>query len=108
MNTSTFPVISDDEIMQLKKAASVFRALNHPLRQKILSLLHQHGRLRVTELFIKLRMEQPVVSQHLALLRSGGVVNTQKQGKFVFYSVNYPRLKELEEIAGRLVSDKGQ
>jgi|SRR5215218_8348663 len=104
MNTSTFPVIPDEELLKLKKASIIFRALNHPLRQQILRLLHQHGRLRVTELFIKLRLEQPVVSQHLGLLRNAGLVQADKQGKFVFYSVNYARLKQLEELASQLVN----
>jgi DNA-binding transcriptional ArsR family regulator len=107
MNTSTLPVLPDDELVYFKKAAAVFRALNHPLRQKILSLLHQHEKLRVTELFIKLRMEQPVVSQHLALMRQAGLVKAEKKGKFVFYSVDYNRVEKIKAVSERLVRQEG-
>lgn len=91
------------EILQIKKAALVFRAINHPLRKQILMLLHQSVRMTVTEVFIKLRLEQSVASQHLAILRKAGLVNTERQGKYIFYSVNYARVKQLHQIAAEII-----
>ena len=49
----------------------------------------------VTEMYVKLRIEQSVASQHLAILRRANIVLTKREGKFIFYSVNYARIVEL-------------
>ena len=72
------------ESVEVKKAALVFRAINHPLRQQMLSLIHRNARMTVTDIYCKLRLEQSVVSQHLAILRKAGFVATQRGGKFIF------------------------
>lgn len=91
------------DVLQLKKAALILRAVNHKLRQQILKLLHQHGKMTVTEIYVKLRLEQSVASQHLAILRKAGFVDTQRDGKFIYYSVNYERLTEAHEFARQLL-----
>lgn len=88
---------------QLKKAALVFRAINHKLRQQIIKLINQHGRITVTEIYVKLRLEQSVASQHLAILRKAGIVITERDGKFIFYSVNYHRIDQVHKIANDLL-----
>ena len=52
----------------LKKAALVLRSLNHKLRQQILALIETEKRITVTEIYVRLRLEQSVASQHLAIL----------------------------------------
>ena len=69
------------DVLQLKKAALILRAVNHKLRQQMMRLLHQNGKMTVTEIYVKLRLEQSVASQHLAILRRAGVVRTERQGK---------------------------
>jgi DNA-binding transcriptional ArsR family regulator len=91
------------ETLVLKKAALIFRAVNHGLRQQIMRLLHQHQRMDVTSLYVKLRLEQSVASQHLAILRKAGFVNAQRDGKQVFYSVNYARLADVTEHAHAVI-----
>lgn|SRR5690349_13280467 len=91
------------EAIQVKKGALVFRAINHPLRRQMLQLLHENARMTVTEIFIKLRLEQSVASQHLAILRKAGMVSTERQGKFIFYSVNYQRIKQVHQIASDII-----
>jgi DNA-binding transcriptional ArsR family regulator len=102
MNASLHPVIADQELLQLRKACTILKAFDNSLRQQILYLLHRHQRMKVTDLFIKLRTEQPVVSQHLSIMRQAGLVKTQKEGKFVFYSIDYQRLEKVEDIARKL------
>ena len=94
----TLPV----ELLTLKKAAFVLRAINHGLRQDMLQLLHRKGSLSVGEIFRALNLEQSVASQHLALLRRAGVVHTERAGKQIYYSVNYDRLHEVEQQAAAL------
>jgi DNA-binding transcriptional ArsR family regulator len=92
------------ENLQLKKAALILRAINHPLRQQMLRLIHQNKQITVTSIYVKLRLEQSVASQHLAILRTAGFVNTVRDAKFIYYSVNYDRLQQLHTIAAELIS----
>jgi len=88
----------------LRKAAMVLRAVNHKLRQQILDLIEENQRLTVTEIFVKLRLEQSVASQHLAILRRAGVVVTEREGKFIYYSVDRSRLEQISTLAGVLAA----
>ncbi|ANE52380.1 ArsR/SmtB family transcription factor [Flavisolibacter tropicus] len=77
----------------LKKGELVLRALNHKLRQDIISLIHEYGEVNVTEIYVRLKLEQTVVSQHLSILRKAGFVNTRRDGKQIHYSINYEKLE---------------
>ncbi|HMX79903.1 MAG TPA: metalloregulator ArsR/SmtB family transcription factor [Ferruginibacter sp.] len=87
----------------LKKAALVLRALNHKLRQQLLKLIEDEKRITVTEIYVRLRLEQSVASQHLAILRKAGIVSTEREGKFIYYMVNYKRLDEISLFVKNLV-----
>ncbi len=88
----------------LRKAVLVLRAVNHKLRQRIIDLLEESQTMTVTDIYIKLRLEQSVASQHLAILRRAGVVLTERQGKFIYYSLDTDRLDQIsklvEDLAG--------
>jgi DNA-binding transcriptional ArsR family regulator len=88
----------------LKKAALVLRALNHKLRQQILNLIESEKKITVTEIYVRLRLEQSVASQHLAILRRAGIVTTQRDGKFIYYTVNYKRIEEITGVVEDLIS----
>ena len=83
------------DLVQTKKTAAILRAVNHKLRQTMLTLLNSNAKMTVTEIYVKLRIEQSVASQHLAILRRANIVLTKREGKFIFYSVNYLRITEL-------------
>ncbi|GGH77216.1 DNA-binding transcriptional ArsR family regulator [Filimonas zeae] len=91
------------DYIHLKKAALILRALNHKLRQQMVKLLDEHKKMTVTEIYVKLRLEQSVASQHLAILRRAGIVATQRDGKFIYYGVNYNRIQEVSEFVEQLV-----
>ncbi len=82
----------------LRKAVLVLRAVNHKLRQRIIDLLEDSDTLTVTDIYIKLRLEQSVASQHLAILRRAGVVITERQGKFIYYSLDRNRLAQISQL----------
>ncbi|HEY4967394.1 MAG TPA: metalloregulator ArsR/SmtB family transcription factor [Puia sp.] len=83
------------DFINLKKAAMILRALNHKLRQQIVRILDEHKKLTVTELYIQLRLEQSVASQHLAILRRAGIVKTERDGKFIHYTINPDRIADI-------------
>ena len=90
------------EALSIKKAALILRSVIHTFRQKILSLMHEQGRMTVTQLFIQLRMEQSITSQHLAILRRARIVRAERDGKHIYYSINYDQLIHVQEVAKRL------
>lgn len=91
------------DLVSTRKAALVLRAINHKLRQQILSLLSQNTRMTVTEIYQALRLEQSVASQHLAILRRAGFVNTERDGKYIYYTINLDRLDEVSHLAAEIV-----
>ena len=50
---------------ELQEASLVIRSLNHPLRQQILNLLEEFGSMTVTQIYIKLRIEQSLSLIHI-------------------------------------------
>lgn len=87
---------------ELRKAVLVLRAVNHKLRQRIIDLLEVGESMTVTDIYIKLRLEQSVASQHLAILRRAGVVKTERQGKFIYYSLDKDRLAQISRLVEEL------
>lgn len=103
------PLASDSldiNTIELKKTALIFRAANHKLRQQMLQLLHKQGRMNVTQMFVRLRLEQSCVSQHLGILRKASLVTTVREGKQIYYSVNYEKLQQLHIVAGDLANNE--
>ncbi len=89
---------------ELRKAVLVLRAINHKLRQRMINLLEENGSMTVTDIYVKLRLEQSVASQHLAILRRAGVVSTQRQGKYIYYSLNKDRLEQISGLIEELAA----
>jgi len=91
------------DLLHSKKAAMILRALNHKLRQQIVKLIDEHKKVTVTEIYVKLRLEQSVASQHLAILRRASIVTTIREGKFIYYAVDYTRLEQINKFVEQLV-----
>jgi DNA-binding transcriptional ArsR family regulator len=84
-------------------AAKYFRALGDPTRLRIVELLME-GALTVTELTRHLRIPQSNVSNHIACLRWCGLVGSESQGKWTYYSVSNPKIRKIIELVRALVS----
>ena len=86
-----------------RKGMLTIRAIHHPKRQQMLKLMHQKGRITVTEIYTKLHLEQSVASQQLAILRNAGFVKNQREGKQIYYSVHYQKLDEANRVIREFV-----
>ncbi|MEM8630816.1 MAG: metalloregulator ArsR/SmtB family transcription factor [Pseudomonadota bacterium] len=75
-------------------AARFIKSLSHSGRLRILCYLHE-GERSVGELEDMLGARQAAVSQHLARLRSEGLVTTRRDGKTVYYRLADERAKRL-------------
>lgn len=84
--------------------ARFFRALAHPVRIRILEVLVKGDR-SVQELQAALDLEQPVVSQQLAILRSNNIVSGRKEGVSVRYAVRDPLIGTLLDVARRIFNN---
>ncbi|MBL0133042.1 MAG: helix-turn-helix transcriptional regulator [Chitinophagaceae bacterium] len=92
------------DFVSLKKGAMILRALNHKLRQQIVKLIDEKKKITVTEIYINLRLEQSVASQHLAILRRAGIVRTDRDGKFIYYSVDGNRVAQIMKCVDELIA----
>ena len=91
------------EELQAFKAA-FFRALAHPVRIRILEILVR-GERSVQELQEALGVDQPVVSQQLAVLRATNIVSGKKEGVSVRYTVRDPLLGKLLDTARQIFNN---
>ena len=106
--SSLMPEQEEENALQInyynvKKASLVLRSLNHKLRQQVIKIINESDKLTVTEIYVKLRLEQSVASQHLAILRKAGVVITKREGKFIYYTINKQRVEAINEFISKLV-----
>jgi len=85
--------------------AQFFRALAHPVRIRILEILVSGGR-TVQELQEALSLDQPIVSQQLAVLRNQGILATEKKGLSVRYTLRDALVGDLLDVARRIFSNQ--
>lgn len=88
-----------DSLKEISAAKKVLRAIDHKVRLKILELIEEKGHSDVTSIYKKLRLEQSVASQHLAWLRNAGLVQTIRDGRCIYYSVNEERINQVISLA---------
>jgi len=74
---------------KLDYSVELMKALAHPLRLQILEFIDTQGTINVNKIYNTLKIEQSITSQHLRILRLAGVVNAQRDGKFIKYHINY-------------------
>ncbi len=72
----------------------VFKALNDPTRREILEMLQEKD-LTAGEIAEKFNMSWPSVSHHLDLLKQAKLVTAEKDGQYVYYSLNTTVVDEI-------------
>ena len=96
--------LSKSDLQVLKQLRLRIRALNHPLRQRILATIKKHNnKYCVTDIYRSVKVEQSVASQHLAILRRAGFVTTLRSGKTIYYQVNEAGIKSFIEARSALI-----
>ena len=95
MLTMIDQLIPIDQVNHLKKKLSV---LSRPRCREIIDLLMIYEDMVVTDLMIKLRCEQSIVSQELAKLRNIGLVTYDRDGKYIKYKVLKSEFSKLQNL----------
>lgn len=79
----------------LEPFSAKFKAVGHPVRLKILCLIEHEAVPCVGDLWRCLNQPQPVISQHLAILKKTGIVSSEVHKTRRVYYIIDPFIKEL-------------
>ena len=71
----------------MKELSDFFKALSDPSRRKILNLLKTSD-LTPSEMMEKIEISQPTLSHHLDILKRAGLIDGEREGQFIRYSLN--------------------
>jgi len=93
---------SDESFYEIK--ARVISVLANPKRLEIIDLLGERER-TVTDLAGELHLAQAATSQHLAVMRKAGVVETRKDGNYVYYRLADPKIAAACGVMSKAVID---
>ena len=89
--------------------AQVLSALANPRRLEIVDILAR-GEMTVSELAVSMSLAQAATSQHLAVMRMAGVVETRRAGTRVYYRLSNPRLatacREMSRVVVAMLVDQ--
>lgn len=86
-----------------------FRALADPTRREILRMLGQQD-LTAGEIADRFDMTRPSISHHLNILKSAGLIDDEREGQFIRYSLNTTVMEQVIQWfydCGLLKSKKG-
>lgn len=85
-----------------ERQARICKAFAHPGRLRMLDLLG-NGELGVSELQDALSISKTSMSQHLAILKSAGVVSTRRNGKQIYCSLAMPEVKQACQLIRKVL-----
>lgn len=86
---------------KFERRAAIARALAHPLRLRVLDYLHANGATCVCQLVEVFGCKQPIMSKHLTVLKTFGLVSLRKEGLKAFYSLQTPCILNFFECADK-------
>ena len=95
--------LSSDEA---ERIVPLLKALADPVRLRLLSLVASHadGEACVCDLNDAFDLSQPTISHHLKVLHEVGLLDRDKRGVWVYYSVNRAALARLGALIGGVVA----
>ncbi len=85
--------------------ARAYHAIADTKRLQIVALL-TNGERCVCELASVVGAKQPLLSFHLKILREAGVVKNRRRGKWMYYSLNYDMLEEMEALVSSIADGR--
>jgi len=93
--------IKELDVDHLEAAASMLKAIAHPMRIAILSHLEDGKKLSVTEIHELLKIEQSTTSHHLGILKDKGVLSSKREGKNTYYFLKHAKLATIIECVSQ-------
>ena len=86
---------------ELDKAASMLKAIAHPVRISILNFLEGGRKHTVTEIHEMLKIEQSTTSHHLGILKDKGVLTSKREGKNTYYFLRHEKLSDIVDCVSQ-------
>lgn len=82
--------------------AAKLKALSDPVRLHVLSVVasHEGGEACVCDLSAGIELTQPTISHHLKVLRTAGLLDSERRASWVYYRVNHAALQQLSQLLG--------
>jgi DNA-binding transcriptional ArsR family regulator len=87
------------------KTGSFFRFLSHPTRLRIIQEIGT-GEACVCHLETQLSLRQAYLSQHLMALRDAGILETQRDGRFIYYRLTNPEILNIIQAAMKITGSE--
>ena len=85
--------------------AELCKVFSNPTRLEILNLLRDKE-MSVTELIEKTELSQANISQHLSIMRSKGIVISDRKGKNIYYRLTNPKIIKAFDIIREVLSER--
>ena len=85
--------------------AEMCKVFSNSTRLEILNLLRDKE-MSVTELIKKTKLSQANISQHLSIMKSKGIVLSNREGKNVYYKLTNPKIIKAFDIIREVLSEK--
>ncbi len=85
------------DVPQAEDLARSFAALADPVRLRLLSMIAEAGEVCSCDLLAPLGKAQPTVSHHTKILADAGLITGEKRGRWVWWSIQRDRLRELQD-----------
>ena len=95
------------ELSPDEKISRIFRAISTPARFRILTAIGK-GEACVCHLEILLNLRQSYISQQLMEMRDAGLLDTRRDGRYIFYRLSEPELLGMLIGIGRLFGISGK
>ena len=84
--------------------SEICKTMANPRREAIIDTIHR-GEMTVSTLVKKTGISQANLSQHLAILRSKGVVQTRREGNNIYYSIANPKIIEAYDLISEFLKE---
>lgn len=86
-----------------EKYIKFFKALANEERIEIVKLLKKNTEMFAQDIERRFYLEQSTTSHHLNMLKRAGITKARKEGRKVFYSIDYESFKEIWDEFGHVV-----
>ena len=82
--------------------AAMLKALSDPVRLRLLSVVasHRGGEACVCDISVGIDVSQPTISHHLKVLKTAGLLDSERRGSWVYYRVIPEALQRLSQVLG--------
>ena len=85
--------------------AELCKVFSNPIRLEILNLLRDK-KMSVTELIDKSKLSQANISQHLSIMKSKGIVMSERNGKNIYYMLQNSKIIKAFDIIKEVLTER--